>query len=81
MDQWVEAEGSTVDVAVAAALGELGLPSVDEANVEVLQEPKSGFLGMGAKLAIVKVSRKPKQRRRRRGRGKGAKAKNGSGRE
>jgi spoIIIJ-associated protein len=81
MDQWVEAEGSTVEVAVSAALGELGLSSVDEANVEVLQEPKGGFLGMGAKFAIVKVSRKPKERRRRRSRGKGSKAKDGSSRE
>lgn len=81
MDQWVEAEGSTVEVAVTAALGEMGLSSVEDANVEVLQEPKTGFLGMGAKLAIVKVSRKPKQRRRRRGRGRGAKAKSESGRD
>jgi len=70
MEQWVEAEGATVDVAVTAALAELELSSPDQANVEVLQEPKAGFLGMGAKPAIVKVTRRPKPRRQRRRRGK-----------
>ena len=64
--EWVEVQGKTVDVAVAAALDELGLSSQDEATIEVLQEPKGGFLGMGGQQAIVKVSRKPKKRRRRR---------------
>lgn len=78
MEQWVEAEGATVDVAVAAALAELELSSPDQANVEVLQEPKAGFLGMGAKPAIVKVTRRPKPRRQRRRRGRkgGSEAKN-----
>jgi spoIIIJ-associated protein len=70
MEQWVEVEGATVDVAVTAAMAELELSSPDQANVEVLQEPKAGFLGMGAKPAIVKVSRRPKPRRQRRRRGK-----------
>ena len=77
MEQWVEAEGATVEVAVAAALAELELPGADQAEVEVLQEPKGGFLGMGAKPAIVKVTRKPKPRRQRRRRGK--KGGNGNG--
>jgi spoIIIJ-associated protein len=64
--EWVEVQGKTVDVAVAAALDELGLSSADDASIEVLQEPKGGFLGMGGQQAIVKVSRKPKKRRRRR---------------
>ena len=67
--EWVEVQGKSVEVAVAAALDELGLSSADEATIEVLQEPKSGFLGMGGQEAIVKVSRKPKKRRRRRRRG------------
>ena len=70
---WVEASGSTVDVAVAAAVAELGISS-DEADIEVLQEAKPGFLGLGGQDAIVKVTRKPKSsgrgRRRRRPRGK-----------
>lgn len=86
--EWVEVQGKSVDVAVAAALAELGLESADEATIEVIQEPRSGFLGIGGQEAIVKVTRKPrsKRRRRRRGRGKdrdgagsGSKADTGQG--
>ncbi len=71
--EWVEASGKSVNVAVDAALAELGLESRDAAVVEVLREPKAGFLGIGAQEALVKVSPKPvdRKRRRRRGRGKG----------
>ena len=67
--EWIEASGSTVDVAVAAAVEELGIRR-EEADIEILQEPKSGFLGLGAQDAVVKVVRKPKsqgRKRRRRG--------------
>ncbi len=71
--EWVEVQGKTVDLAVQVAIGELGLDSKDEARVEIIQEPKPGFLGMGGREAIVKVTRAPKQRRRRRkGRGRGS---------
>jgi spoIIIJ-associated protein len=67
--EWVEVKGSTVDLAVEFALEELGLESREDAEVEVIQQPKAGFLGMGGQDAIVKVSRAPKKRRhRRRGR-------------
>ncbi|MCL1587019.1 MAG: Jag N-terminal domain-containing protein [Actinomycetia bacterium] len=70
--KWVEVQGKTVDVAVEVAIAELELESKDDALVEIIQEPKPSFLGMGGREAIVKVSRAPKQRRRRRrGRGKG----------
>jgi spoIIIJ-associated protein len=70
--KWVEVQGKTVDVAVEVAIAELELESKDDAQVEIIQEPKPGFLGMGGREAIVKVTRAPKQkRRRRRGRGKG----------
>lgn len=72
--EWVEVTGSTVDIAVAAAVEELGI-SPEDAEIEVLQEAKPGFLGLGAQDAIVKVVRKPKsqgrKRRRRRPKGKG----------
>jgi len=77
--EWVEATGTTVDIAVEAALSELNLESAGQAQVEVIQEPKSGFLGVGGRLAIVKVSRKPRQRNRR-GR-RGAKSEGGRGRK
>ena len=67
--EWVEASGTTVDVAVAAAVAELGISS-DEADIEVLQEAKPGFLGLGGQDAIVKVVRKPKSSGRRRRRRK-----------
>ena len=68
--EWVEVQGKTVDLAVQVAIGELGLASKDDAQIEVIQEAKPGFLGMGGREAIVKVTRAPKQRRRRR-RGRG----------
>jgi spoIIIJ-associated protein len=67
--EWVEATGTTVDVAVEAAIAELGLESVEQAQVEIIQEGKAGFLGVGARSAIVKVSRKPRKRNRRNRRG------------
>jgi spoIIIJ-associated protein len=67
--EWVEVTGTTVDVAVEAAIAELGIESVDQAEVEVIQEGKAGFLGVGARSAIVKVSRKPRKRNRRSRRG------------
>ena len=67
--EWVEVQGKTVDIAVDVALRELDVKSRDDAKVEIIQEPKAGFLGVGGRDAIVKVSRAPKKRRRRRGRG------------
>jgi spoIIIJ-associated protein len=63
--EWVEVTGRTVEIAVAAALKELGLSSTEEATIDVVQEPKAGFLGMGRIDAVVKVTRKPQQKKRR----------------
>ena len=49
MEEWVEAEGKTVDVAVEAAMAELGIETIERAEVDILQEPKPGFLGWGDK--------------------------------
>ena len=62
--EWVEVKGRTVEVAVEAALAELGLPSVDLAEVEVIQQPDKGFLGIGRSDAVVRVKAKPKKRKR-----------------
>jgi spoIIIJ-associated protein len=73
--EWIVTTGRTVEEALDAALDELG---VDEEDVEyeVLEEPKTGFLGRlgsseGRIRARVKpLSReKPGERQRRRGRG------------
>ncbi len=80
--EWVEVRGKDVDIAVSAAVEELGLEGPDAAEVEILQQPERGFLGMGGRDAIVRV--KPKQqkaarRRRRGGRGRGRGDGRGSG--
>ena len=71
--EWVEVRGKDVDVAVAAAVEELGLDGPDAADVEVIQQPERGFLGMGGQDAIVRVKAKQtsSKRRRRGGRGRG----------
>lgn len=70
--EWVEVEGQTVEEAVKMAMTELGIANRDEADVEIIQEPKPGFLGMGGRAAIVKVTKSVQQRKRRsRGRGRG----------
>lgn len=74
--EWVEVEAKTVDDAVEVAIAELGAASREDVEVEVVQEPSSGFLGMGGKEAIVKVTKAPKKRRRRRNRGRGNKTDN-----
>lgn len=51
----IEKSGKTEDLAIAAALEELGL-SRDDVQVEILERAKSGFLGIGASPAVVKVS-------------------------
>lgn len=66
--EWVEVTGGSVDIAVEAALEELGIDSVEDAEVEVLQQATGGFLGVGSKPAIVKVAKSPRKRGRRRGR-------------
>ncbi len=46
--------GKTVEQAIEAACGKLGLSS-DEVQYEVLELPKKGFLGFGASMAKVRV--------------------------
>ena len=62
--EWVEVKGPSVEVAVEAALAELGIESREEVDIEVLQEPEKGFLGIGRTDAVVRVKPRPKQRRR-----------------
>lgn len=53
--KYIEAKGETREAAIENALAELGM-SRDDVSVEVLQEAKSGFLGLGKQPAIVRVS-------------------------
>jgi spoIIIJ-associated protein len=63
--EWVEVRGKSVEIAVEAGLQELGLEKTEQADVEVLQEPERGFLGMGGRDAVVRLKAKPKRRRSR----------------
>ena len=55
MEKFITATGKTVDLAIEAALDELKLDR-DSVSVEILENPKSGFLGIGAAPAKVKVT-------------------------
>lgn len=53
----IEKKAKSVEEAIAEALAELGIDRA-EASIEIVQEPSKGFLGLGAKEAVVKVSAK-----------------------
>lgn len=55
MIKTLEKSGRTAEDAVAAALEELGLER-DDVSVEIIERAKSGFLGIGATPAVVRVS-------------------------
>ena len=55
MEKTIVATGKTIDLAVEAALQQLGL-SRDDVSVQVLAQAKPGFLGIGATPAKVEVT-------------------------
>lgn len=55
----IEKNAKSVELAVQEALKELGITQ-DEAEIEVLDEGAKGFLGLGAKDALVRVTKKGK---------------------
>ena len=55
MKKTLEKSGRTEDDAIKAALEELGLER-DDVSVEILERAKSGFLGIGAVHAMVRVT-------------------------
>lgn len=70
--EWVETTGKTVEMAREAALDQLGV-AADEAEFEVIEEPRPGLFGrirgearLRARVRPAQV--RPKQERRRRGR-------------
>ncbi len=52
--QEVEKSAASVEEAIEAALADLGL-SEQEAEIEIIQEPRTGFLGINASPAVVRV--------------------------
>lgn len=55
MIKTLEKTARTEDEAIAAALAELGMDR-DDVSVEIVERAKSGFLGIGASPAVVRVS-------------------------
>ncbi len=76
--EWVETTGKTIEAAREAALDQLGV-AADEAEFDVLEEPRPGLFGrmrgearLRARVRPAQV--RPKQERRRRGREKSTSA-------
>lgn len=62
MTEKIESQGKTVEAAVSEALLRMGARR-DEVEIKILEEPKSGFLGLlGGRQARVLVRRKPRRR-------------------
>ena len=55
MEKTIVTTGKTIDLAIEAALTQLGL-SRDDVSVQVLAQAKTGFLGIGASPAKVQVT-------------------------
>ena len=55
MEKTIVTTGKTIDLAIEAALNQLGLDR-DSVSVQVLAQAKSGFLGFGAQPAKVQVT-------------------------
>ena len=55
MEKTIVSPGKTIDLAIEAALNQLGLDR-DSVSVMVLQQAKTGFLGFGAQPAKVQLT-------------------------
>lgn len=55
MEKYIEMTGRTEELAIEAALRQLGMDR-DDVSVEIIDRPKSGFLGIGGTPAKVKVT-------------------------
>ncbi len=75
----IEVRAKTVDLAVEAAMLELGVESREDVSVKVLSEPVKGFLGIGGEDAVVLVSKAKTPSRRGSGRRRNQKQRAGKG--
>ena len=55
MEKTITKTGKTVEEAIKAALEELGVAE-ENCKIEIISEPKGGFMGLGGKEAEVKVT-------------------------
>ena len=79
--EWVETTGRTVEAALDVALDTLGVDE-EEAEFEVLEEPRGGFLGRREariRARVRPISREKPGERRRRSRKPREGASNGGG--
>lgn len=53
--KWIDVTGKTEEAAISKGLVDLGL-SRDDVSVEILERPKKGILGIGARPAKVRIS-------------------------
>jgi spoIIIJ-associated protein len=56
-NDYIEAEGASVEAAIREALARLGAEEAD-VSIEILATPRSGLLGLGARPARVRVRRR-----------------------
>jgi spoIIIJ-associated protein len=80
--EWVETTGKTIEEAKESALDQLGVDAED-AEFEVIEEPRSGLFGRTRGLGRVRarvVPRTPRPKPERRRRGKGSDRSGGNGR-
>ena len=54
----IEVRAKSVDLAVEAAMNELGVDDKELVAIEVVTEPVKGFLGIGGQDAVVRVKRR-----------------------
>lgn len=81
--EWVETTGKTLEEAKDRALDQLGV-AADEAEFEILEEPRAGLFGRRrgearVRARIMPASVRPKQDRRSRSRGRDGRARDGGG--
>ncbi|MFZ0013764.1 MAG: Jag N-terminal domain-containing protein, partial [Acidimicrobiia bacterium] len=62
----IEVKAKTVELAVEAAMQELGVENREELDVQVITQPVKGFLGMGGEDAVVRVKKRPARKGRNR---------------
>ncbi len=60
----IEVKAKSIDLAVEAAMQELGVDDREQVAVEVVTEPVKGFLGVGGQDAVVRVKKRQNRSRR-----------------
>lgn len=59
-ENYLEIEAKTIDEAIFKGLEQMGL-AFDEATIDILDEGSKGFLGLGGRLAKVRLTKREAQ--------------------